>query len=86
MRVCTGRPEPAQFTIRSEEVDYSTEVTSACTDVRLAFLLHPRRTFFRFATDAPPVDAPGDARELYFRLEDFRLVLDASDADILQNM
>jgi phosphoglycerol transferase len=84
-RVCTGRPEPAEFTIRSEEAYFSTRVTSDCADVRLDFLLHPGRTFFRFATDARPVDASGDARGFSFRLEDFHFDVDA-DVDILQNM
>jgi len=85
-RVCTARRDPAEFTIRSEDIDYSIQVTSECADVRLSFLLHPGRTFLRFATDAPPVDAPGDARALYFRFEDFRFDLDDGDSDILQNM
>jgi phosphoglycerol transferase len=85
-RVCTGRREPAEFTIRSEDVDYSIQVTSECADVRLSFLLHSGRTFLRFATDAQPAAAPGDARALYFRLEDFRFDVDDDDVDILQNM
>jgi hypothetical protein len=85
-RVCTGRPEPAHFTIRSEDIDYSIPVTSACADVRLSFLLHPGRTFLRFSTDAPRVDEPDDARRLHFRLEDFRFDVDDGSADILQNM
>jgi phosphoglycerol transferase len=83
-RVCTGRPEPAEFTIRSEEAYYSARVTSDCADIRLSFLLHPGRTFFRFATDARPADASGDARGLYFRLENVHFDVDA-DMDVLQN-
>jgi hypothetical protein len=85
-RVCTGRREPAKFTIRSEDLDYSVLATSECADVRLSFLLHPGRTFIRFATDAPPVDPPVDARALHFRLEDFGFDLDDGSVDILQNM
>jgi hypothetical protein len=85
-RVCTGQREPAEFTIRSTDVDYAVQVTSDCADVRLLFLLQPGRTFLRFATDAPPIEPPGDARALYFRLEDFRFDVDDGGVDILQNM
>jgi len=85
-RVCTGRREPAKLTIRSEEIDYSTLVTSECADIRLSFLLHPGRTFIRFATDAPPVDPPVDAHARHFRLEDFGFDVDGGNVDILQNM
>jgi hypothetical protein len=61
-------------------------VTSDCADVRLSFVLHPGRTFIRFATDAPRVDPTGDARALYFRLENFRFDVDGGNVDILQNM
>jgi hypothetical protein len=85
-RVCTGRREPAKFTIRSEDIDYSVLATSECADVRLSFLLHPGRTFIRFATDAAPVDPPVDSRARYFRLEDFGFDVDGGNVDILQNM
>jgi phosphoglycerol transferase len=85
-RVCTGRRDPAKFTIRSKDIDYSVLASSDCADVRISFLLHPGRTFIRFATDAPPVDPPVDARALYFRLEDFGFDVDDGSVDILQNM
>jgi phosphoglycerol transferase len=85
-RVCTGRREPAKFTVRSEDIDYSILATSDCADVRLSFPLHPGRTFIRFATDVPPIDQPVDGRTLSFRLEDFAFDVDGGNVDILQNM
>ena len=85
-RVVPGRRDPAKFTIRSDDIDFAVLATSECADVRLSFLLHPGRTFIRFATDAPPVDPPRDGRALYFRLEDFGFDVDGGNVDILQNM
>jgi len=84
-RVCTDG-KSARVAIRSEDVDYSTQATPECADVRLLFLLHPGRTFMRFSTDGAPAEVSGDGRERYFRLEDFRFDVDDGNADVLQNM
>ena len=84
--VCTGRREPAAFTMRSAELDYSTKVSSRCVDVDFVTVLPPGRSRIRFATRAARARAPGDDRALHFVLRDFRFAVDGGGADVVQNM
>jgi phosphoglycerol transferase len=83
--VCAAGQNPASLSIRSAALDRTLTVDSSCSPLDLPTTLPPGRTLIRFATTATAANAPGDPRRLHFRLNDFRLVVDGVDDDVLEN-
>lgn len=65
----TGYGEISSLIIKSEDDENIYQVSSAGTAVEYTFTAHPGENQISFSTDAQRVDAPGDSRNMYFRLE-----------------
>ena len=65
----TGYEEVSSLIIMSEDDESRYRISSAGTAVEYTFTAHPGENQISFSTDAQRVDAPGDSRNMYFRLE-----------------
>lgn len=64
----TGYAEESKLLISHNGTENQYTITSSEKEIEYTCTLTPGKNYIQFLTDAPRVNAPGDSREMYFRL------------------
>ena len=71
----TGYAEESKLLISHNDTERQYTITSSEKEIEYTCTLAPGKNYIQFSTNAPQVNAPGDSRELYFRLVNTKIEL-----------
>lgn len=71
----TGYAEESKLLISHNDTERQYTITSSEIEIEYTCTLVPGKNYIQFSTNAPQVNAPGDSRELYFRLVNTKIEL-----------